>query len=97
MDYCAFLVLGLSSPCDHSCIVCATLWLTVMPSLSNITDISTIDHSLKTDSRRTPLFHVLQYGDDIICQELNLDENCPVGKEVETTTFQTATTDVNKD
>ena len=28
---------------------------------------------------RTPLFHVVQYGDDIIGRELNLNENCSVG------------------
>ena len=37
-----------------------------MPSFSDTTDVSIIGHSFKTDSRRTPLFHVAQYGDHII-------------------------------
>ena len=52
--------------------VCATVCLTVVPSFSDITDVSTIGHSSKTDRSRTPLFHVVQYGDDIIGRELNL-------------------------
>ena len=50
----------------------ATVCLTVVPSFSGITDVSTIGHSSKTDRSRTPLFHVAQYGDDIIDGELNL-------------------------
>ena len=38
--------------------VCATVCLTVMPSFSDITDVSTIIHSFKTDSSRIPLCHV---------------------------------------
>ena len=49
-----------------------------MPSFSDITDVSTIDHSFKTDRSRTPLFQVAQYGDDIIGRKLNL-KNCPGG------------------
>ena len=52
--------------------VCATVCLTVMPSFSDITDVLTFGHSFKTDRSRTPLFHVAQYGDDIIGRELNL-------------------------
>ena len=40
--------------------------------VSDITDVSTIGHSFKTDRSRIPLFHVAQYGDDIIGRELNL-------------------------
>ena len=47
-------------------------------SMSDITDVSTIRHSFKTDNCRTPSFHVAQYGDDIIGRELNLDENGPL-------------------
>ena len=50
-----------------------------MPSFSDITDVSTIDQSFKTDRSRTPLFYVAQYRDDIIGRELNIDENCPFG------------------
>ena len=76
-DYCAILLErrephGVPSPCGLSCMVCATVCLTVMPSFSDITDVSTSDHSFKTDRSHTPLFHVTQYGDDIIGQELNL-------------------------
>ena len=52
--------------------VYATVCLTVVPSFSDITDVSTIGHSSKTDRSRTPLFHVAQYEDDIIGRELNL-------------------------
>ena len=55
-----------------SCMVCATVSLTVVPSFSDITDVSTIGHSFKTDRSCIPLFHVAQYGDDIIGRELNL-------------------------
>ena len=51
---------------------CATVCLTVVPSFSDITAVSTIGHSFKTDRSRTPLFHVAQYEDDIIGRELNL-------------------------
>ena len=76
-DYCAFNLErrephGVSSPCGHSCMVCATVCLTVMPSFLDITDVSTIGHSFQTDRSRTPLFHVAQYEDDIIGRELNL-------------------------
>ena len=50
--------------------MCAAFCLTVMPSFSNITDVSTIGHSFKTDRCHTPSFHVAQYGDDIISREL---------------------------
>ena len=64
-DYCTFLIerrepQGVPSSCDHSCIVA------VIPSFSDITDVSTIVHRLKTDRNRAPLIHVAQYGDDII-------------------------------
>ena len=55
--------------------VCATVCLTVMPSFSDLADVITIGLSFETDRRRTPLFHVKQYRDDIIGLELNLDEN----------------------
>ena len=58
--------------------VCATVCLTVVPSFSDTTVVSTISHSSKTDRSRTPLFHVAQYGDDIIGRELNL-KKLPVG------------------
>ena len=60
--------------------VCATVCLTVMQSSLDVTDVSTVARSFKIDNRRTPLFHVAQYGDDIIGRELHLDENCPVGR-----------------
>ena len=56
--------------------MCATVCLTVVPLFSDITDVSTIGHSFKTDSHCIPLFHFAQFGDDIIGRELNLDENC---------------------
>ena len=40
--------------------------------VSDITDVSTIGHSLKTDSSPTPLFHVAHYGHGIIGREINL-------------------------
>ena len=101
-DLCAFLLErrephGVPSPCGHSCMVCATVCLTVVPSFSDTTDVSTIGHSSKTDRSRTPLFHVAQYGDDIIGRELNLRklpgrqwESCPQ-------TLRTAATDNDKD
>ena len=60
--------------------VCATVCLTVVPSFSDTTNVSTIGHSSKTDRSRTSLFHVAQYGDDIIGRELNL-RKLPVGSE----------------
>ena len=86
-DYCDFLLErrephGVPSPCGHNCMVCAIVCLSVMPSVSDITDVSTIGYSFKTNNRLTPLFHDAQYGDDIIGRELNLDENCPVGRSV---------------
>ena len=56
-DCCAFLLErrephGVPSPCSHSCTACATVCLTVVPSFSDITDVSTIGHSFKNDSRR---------------------------------------------
>ena len=64
-DYCAFLLErrepdGVPRPCGHSCMACATVCLTVMPS-SDITNVSTISHSFKTDRSHTPLFHIVQY------------------------------------
>ena len=50
---------GVPSPCGHSCMACATVCLTVVPSFSDTTDVSAIDHSFKTDRSRTPLFLVL--------------------------------------
>ena len=49
-DYCAFLIErrephGVPSPCGYSCTVCATVYLTVMPSLSDIFGVSAIGHS----------------------------------------------------
>ena len=75
--FCAFLLerrepRGVPSKCGHSCMVCASVYLTVTPSFSDITDVSIIGHSFKTNRSRTPLFHVAQYGDDIIGRELNL-------------------------
>ena len=65
--------------------------------VSDTTDVSTIGHSSKTDRSRTPLFHVAQYGDDIIGRELNLKklpgrqwESCPQ-------TLRTDATDNDKD
>ena len=58
--------------------MCATVCLTVVPSFSDTTDVSTIGHSSKTDRSRTHLFHVAQYEDDIIGRELNL-RKLPVG------------------
>ena len=88
---------GVPSPCDHSCIVYATVCLTVVPLFSDTTNVSTIDHSSKTDRSRTPLFHVAQYEDDIIGRELNLRklpgrqwESCPQ-------TLRTDATDNDKD
>ena len=52
--------------------VCDTFCLTVAPWFSDITDVSTIGHSFKTDRSLTPLFHVAQYGNDIINRELKL-------------------------
>ena len=101
-DYCAFLLErlephGVPGPCGHSCMVCATVCLTVMPSFSDITDVSTIGLSFKTDRSRTPLFHVAQCGENIIGRELNLRENCPVGSVgVIPTTFRTAAIDDDK-
>ena len=62
IDVCSFLPErrephGVPSPYDHSCIVCVTVCLTVMPSSSNITEVSTIGHSFKTH-HLPPLFHV---------------------------------------
>ena len=68
--------------------VCATVCLTVVPSFSDITDVSTSGHSSKTDRSRTPLFHVAQYGDDIIGRELNLRKLS--GRQWETETAVTA-------
>ena len=68
----SMLVPRVPSPCGHSCMVCATVCLIVMPWFSDITDVSTIRHSFKTDRSRAQLFHVAQYGDDIIGRELNL-------------------------
>ena len=68
-----------------------------MSSYSDIIDVSTIYHSFMIYSRRTPLFHVVQYGDDIIYRELSLNENRLVGSEVEPTTFWIATTEHDKD
>ena len=56
---------GVSSPFDHGCKVCVTVCLKIMPSFSDITDVSTIGDSLKADSSGTPLYHVAQYGNNI--------------------------------
>ena len=63
---------GVPSPCGHRFMVYATVCLTVVPSFSDINNVSTIGHSFKTDRSRIPLFHITQYGDDIIRRELNL-------------------------
>ena len=60
---------GVPSPCGLSYKVCVTVCLTGVPSFSDITDVSTIGQSSKTDRSRTPLFHVAKYGDDIISQK----------------------------
>ena len=78
-DYCAFLLErgephGVPSPCGHSFMMCATDCLTFMPLFLDITDVSNKDHSFKTDRSPIPLFHVVQYGDDIIGQELNINK-----------------------
>ena len=71
--------------------VCVTVCLTVIPSFSDITDVSTIGHGTKTSNCRTPLSHIAQYEDDIIVVELNLDENCSVSSGgVESITLQVA-------
>ena len=67
-----------------------------MPSFSDITDFSTTSRSFRTDRSRTPLFHVVQYGDDIMGRKLNLKTAWLVVV-VEPTTFQTAATDDDKD
>ena len=102
-DYYALLLerhepLGVPSPCGHSCMVCvcATVCLTVMPSFSDITDVSTIGHNLKTDSRRNQLFFVAPYGDDFLSRELNLDEKCPVPSVVGVEPTTLAATDGDK-
>ena len=71
--------------------LCATVCLTVIPSFSDITDVSTIGHSFKTDRSRTHLFHVAHYGDDIIGGELKLR------KLPELIPFTIAATDEDKD
>ena len=43
-----------------------------MPSFSDITDVSTVGDSFKTDRSRFTLFRVAPYGYDIIIRELNL-------------------------
>ena len=43
-----------------------------------------IGYSIKTGSRRTPLFYDMQYREDIISREFKLYENCPVGSENQT-------------
>ena len=76
-DYCAFRLErrvphGVHSPYWYSCMICATVCLTVMPSFSDITDVSAISHRFKTDRSCTPLFHIAQYGDDVMGWELYL-------------------------
>ena len=51
MNHMAYL-----TPCSDRCMVCATVCLTVAPSFSDITNVSTISHSFKTDRSRTPYF-----------------------------------------
>ena len=75
---------------------CATVWLTVMPSFSDITDVSPVGHSFKTNICRKLLFHVTQYG-DIIGWELNLDENCLIGSGSRTQNLPSSWTKVDKD
>ena len=60
-DYCAFLLQrrephGVPSPRCHSFMACATICLTVIPSFSDITDVSTMGQSVKTDRSSTPYF-----------------------------------------
>ena len=102
MDYSAFLLErhephGIPSPCGHSCMIHTIVSLTAMPSFSHITDVLTISQSLKTDNRHTTLFHVMQYGDDIIGQELTLDENCLVSSGSQTLNLLNSCADDNKD
>ena len=51
---------------------CANVCLTAMPPFSDMTDVSTFCHSFKTHRSRTCLFHIAQYGDNIIGRQLNL-------------------------
>ena len=46
--------------------VCATVCLTVMSSFSDTSDVTTLGHNFNSNRSRATLFHVAQYGDDII-------------------------------
>ena len=63
----------------------------------DITEVLTIGHSIKTDRSRTPLFHVAQYGDDIIGIELKSPKTARSVVGVEPTTFRIAAIDDDKD
>ena len=95
-DYCTFLLerhgVNHMGCLAHVFTVVLCVLLFVLKVMSLFTDkihISTISHSFKINNRRTLLFHVAQYEDDIIGRELNLSENCPIVKGVETRTFRT--------
>ena len=101
-DYCAFLherrePQGVPSPCGHSCRVCAIVCLTVMPSFSDTTDVSTTGHSFKTDRSRTPLFHVAQVRRRHYRPRIKFQKTARSVARVEPTTFRTAATDDDKD
>ena len=51
---------GIPSPYYHSCIVCLTICLTVMPSFANIAEVSTTDHSFKTKNLTLISRHVVR-------------------------------------
>ena len=61
------------------------------------TDDSPFDNSFKANSRRNPLFHVMQYGNDDVGRELNLNANCQVGSGSRSHKLQTSWTKVDKD
>ena len=48
-------------------------------NMADITDVSNIRHSFKTNDRRTSLYHLANCGDDTIGRELDLNEKCLVG------------------
>ena len=104
-DYCACFLErrephGVPSSCDHSCMVCANVCLTVMPSFSVITDVSPMGHSFKIDRSRTPLFHVMQYGDERRRYYRPRNKSQKTARSVagvELTTFRTAAIDDDKD
>ena len=78
----------------HLATLCTTVCLRVTPSSSDITDVSTIGHSFKTDRSRAPSFHVRRRHYRPIIKSQKTARSV-VG--VEPTTFQTAATDDDKD